>query len=575
MVAALPLDIYVAFLSHLPPNRTNDESIRVLAQFLRCSKLLREAALVGSLWKAHYRTRYLYPIEIVGSDPQWRILYAERRRADAIALEILDTIASQRRRRPEHVAHLTAMGFHIWDALEIETLQPLPPSLGGDARAKPHMLTRRYWARTAMNIITRRYAIAQWGPLTNDEQSLTFVDAFSVLSCFFGTPAREISDRLSSLSSSCLRYLADERITVDSAAADYRLPVICEQICVFMKRQGFGPVGPQSFHDVSNQFPHLYLTSKKRTIPIALVHVFVHIAHGLGIDASPVGFPTRVLVHIPCPPGQDDFLVDVFGAEVKTIVTLRDDIPFMLMRLGIPPDQIASYIMPCGPVPMLLRAARNILSFSGTEFLSPITQSAIEAAASIHLLFNSDELSTAHMLRHIDLDPLHCTTVLADISVFMHRAPRGLLQSTCEQVIMHEDDHAQVVHRRSIETPVSHRVGKVFTHRSRQYTGVIFGWDTTCAASIEWQRQMRVADLARGPAQPFYQVYSLEGGQRYVAEENISHDVDLTLELASTFLSNVASLPRFFSDAITASPNNPGRWLPSPELQTAYPDDVY
>ncbi|KAF8216042.1 hypothetical protein K438DRAFT_1799973 [Mycena galopus ATCC 62051] len=573
----LSLDLYVSVLEFVPAHRTDELGVRTLLSCLKANTQLREAALVGALWRPHYLARYLHSETDSETrlkarcNSNWRLMYAERRQQDRIALGLLDEITFRREGRYPLAATLASMSFDIWDALEIQCSLPVPALFGGSttARAASYALTRRFWAESILSAISRRFAIAQWGRLTNETgNSVSFVDAFSSLSCFFGKPPHEMQSHLSALGDACRQYLINQ----DELHA--QLPDLCANICRFMREQGFGAVEPTHFYDISNHFPHLYLTTNKRSIPISLVHVFVSIARQLGISASPVEFPARVLAHVSSPAGSDDFLVDVYASDTKAIVSLRNDVPVMLMRFGIPPDDLLQYISPCGASPMLLRAARNILASFRNDASRSTAQSAIYAAVCIHLLLTNEMQLVAHMLAHVDLDPLYCATFLADMQPLLRHGGQHQLANSCRIALEVEEEQATLVHPRTAQTQVAYYVGMVFEHRTYHYIGCITGWDQSCSASKEWQINMDVHSLARGADQPFYNVLSLDGSQRYVAEDNIDPRT-LTTELALQFFNDVSAIPRYFSDAYVSPDSCRGRWCLSPELQRAYPDDEY
>lgn len=302
-----------------------------------------------------------------------------------------------------------------------------------------------------------------------------------------------MQSHLLALGKVCREYLMKQKCTLDSDAPEYYLPEICTKICEFMREQGFGAVEracrscgddiyslppiAARFYDISNHFPHLYLTTNKRTIPISLVHIFVSLARDLGISASPVEFPTRVLAHVSSPPGSDDFLVDVYGADTKAIVSLRNDIPAMLLRLGVPPSNLSQYISPCGASPMLLRAARNILASFRNDASRSTAQSAIYAAVCIHLLLTNETHLVAHMLSHVDVDPLYCSTFLADMQPLLRPGSQHLLENSCRIALELEEQQAILVHPRTAQTQIAHYVGMVFVHRAYDYVGCITGWD--------------------------------------------------------------------------------------------------
>ncbi|KAJ7631118.1 YccV-like-domain-containing protein, partial [Roridomyces roridus] len=575
----LSLDLYISILEHVPVQRYGD-SVETLVTFSQTSTILREASQVTSLWEPFYRARYRFSEEIhefrrkVDLDNNWRLMYAERRRKDKIALGLLDRIVDTRQGRYRHAATLTAMSFDVWDAMEIESSLPVPslfdvnPQVGTRPCISP---TRRFWASSILDTIAKRSAIMQWGNLVSEdgENVPSFVQAHSSLSCFFGKPLVEVESHLTSLTAECRAYLEEKRCLLDPDAPEYDLALVCTTICQFMLQQGFGPVPSLNFHQISNHFPHLYLTSHRRSIAISLVHAFVALARSVGVTASPINFPGRVLVHISSPPGADDFLVDVYGAETKAILSLRHDLPPMLVRMGVSPDALLFYVSPCGAAPMLLRAARNILSSITNDTSHATTQAAIFASICIHLLLTEEVQLITHMVRHVEVDPLDCATFLSDLQPFLRRAAnREFLQETCRATLEIEEQEATTVHSRNATTAVAHYVGMVFQHRRYSYNACIIGWDPTCCKSEEWQMSMNVRSLTRGGNQPFYHVISLDGNHRYVAEDNIS-PIPFTEELAVQFLREIPVLPRYFSDICEIG------WRLSPELVYAYPDDEF
>ncbi len=197
----LPLDILISILEHLPASHAanGEESILVFIAFLEASSLLREAAKISTLWQPHYSARYHHCNDYEDSQRRsetkgdWRLLYAARRRIDRKALSLLDRIVQQRNGQLDHVAALCSMSFDVWDVLEIEASQPVPPLLRAfyndpsDASSvAPHAITRRYWARTILESIARIYAVNLWDRQQRGDLSVTFVDSFSALSCFSG-----------------------------------------------------------------------------------------------------------------------------------------------------------------------------------------------------------------------------------------------------------------------------------------------------------------------------------------------------------------------------------------------------
>lgn len=227
-----------------------------------------------------------------------------------------------------------------------------------------------------------------------------------------------------------------------------------------------------------NHFPHAYLTTNKHTIPLSLAHVFIAIAQGLGIAASPVNFPAKVLVHVASPePTVDDIYVDVYGAKTKAILSLRGDIPTLLSRMGVTPQNMMPHISPCGAVPMLLRATRNIMTSSHTTPPDKSTRPAILVAYGLHLLLTKQIDLVEHMTAL--MDPIDCATFPDSFIPALGQCPaRGLLDRLCKEALDDEADTAALCYPRSAqEVSIQYFVGMFFQHRKYGYFGCICRWD--------------------------------------------------------------------------------------------------
>ena len=180
----------------------------------------------------------------------------------------------------------------------------------------------------------------------------------------------------------------------------------------------------RSFHNIDHQFPHSYLTSNRKSIPISLVHVFVAIARSVGVVASPVDFPVRVLAHVSEPREDvDDFYVDVYDFQINPILSLRDDIPRLLSRQGVAPNRATDLISPCGPIPMLLRAGRNIMAslHSPRNTSAALARAAVTFAFSMHIQLSDRPDLVPQFIA--SCEPLHCATFVSEDMVPGH--PEG------------------------------------------------------------------------------------------------------------------------------------------------------
>ncbi|ESK90899.1 f-box domain-containing protein [Moniliophthora roreri MCA 2997] len=582
----LPLDCLIHILSQLSASRDaeGESSIRTFANCSLTNSLFRQAATISRLWEPHYKVRYRQ-CNVENEEQRkdklqenfW-LMYGERRKLDRTALGYLDKIVADRVGRYEWAKELCRMNFEIWDVLDLEA-EAMKGTLQyySDEKPKPS-ITRYYWTRAILREITRCYAVRLWARIP--EKEVSFVEGYSALSCFFGKLPDEMKTILDNLSAMARDFLLAAGCPLEPFHNKYDTKALCVKICDFLRESGFGPAEPLDFHDIHNQFPHCYLTSNRHTIPISLVHVFVAVARSVGIMASPVDFPVRVLAHVTEPADdKDDFYVDVFGSGQNAILSISEDIPRLLSRQGVAVNQMMDLISPCGPAPMLLRAGRNIMaSLHSTQFSSAdISHTSVILAFILHIQIGNRVDLIPQFIS--GCEPLDCATFVSEAMIPSH--PEGLnyrnvLTSRIAELLEQEEKEASVIHYRSHEElSIQHFVGLLFRHRRYHYVGCIFGWDPVCAASEEWKREMDVNTLLRGENQPFYHCFCEDGSVRYVAEDNIQPVVNPANEIFDSFQASVKTLPKYFTGIHLRKSDNSskGRFFLSPELEKAYPED--
>ena len=208
MIPQLPLDVLIKILSFLPAARARyDDGSLTLAYFLQSSYLLREAALVPSIWKTHYEMRY----EHCNEDKQvarreatgnnWRKMYLQRRQLDCLALGYLDKIVLERVGRQETASALFRLYMDVWDVLELESQCPVPELFADGAdgfiglRIPRHAITRRYWAKSMLDTISRGHAIDIWRAfwiIPPPFETPSFELTMSSMSCFFGKSEKRV-----------------------------------------------------------------------------------------------------------------------------------------------------------------------------------------------------------------------------------------------------------------------------------------------------------------------------------------------------------------------------------------------
>ncbi|KAF5388571.1 hypothetical protein D9757_004660 [Collybiopsis confluens] len=562
MIPPLPLDILIHILYQLSASRDEegDLAARAIAQCSAVDSLFRAASLTPTLWQRHYRARFLYANEAserqreAETHGDWKEMYYARRMIDQKVSLHLGEIVQHRTGRYEHVKSLTNFRFDTWDMLEFQTGMMEPSDYlkiydyGSDV--SPSLLaTRAHWASALQAAIGRMHATELWGCLRLGSQSVPFVQAFSATSCFFGKHPDVMKSMLAALTPRCTDYVVRSGVPLAPDDPKYDLKKLCTLICDFMTSEGFGPATAGGFHDVHNLLPHLYLAVNKHTIPLSLVHIFVAIARSMGIAASPVDFPVRVLVHISVPnPDLDDFYVDVFGASVQPILTLREDIPAILTRRGIPVNRIMYYISPATSAPMLLRNGRNILtSLDNASSSMGLLRSSTLLGLSLFLALSGSERFVDQFMAYAE--PLDCATFISEALIPSLEGCKAAesLSEHCQKALETEARMAKVV---KVSTTRQYFVGMVFEHKKYGYTAVITGWDPVCAASDTWISQMKVDDLHRGRTQPFYTVVCMDNSSRYVAEDNIRPLINPSTALLMKICKSIRVLPHFFTGVI-------------------------
>ncbi|THV07529.1 hypothetical protein K435DRAFT_772432, partial [Dendrothele bispora CBS 962.96] len=590
MIPPLPADVLISIIEQLPASRDfeGEISAQTLARCARVNTTFRNIISTPSLWETHHKVRYIYNDERAELQRQtqfgdnWRLRYSARRTIDRNCLVLLDKVIEKRQGRCDHATAIATNCLDAWDVLDIEAGKYKRPLVFCNVNEQPDLsLTKEFWATALNKAILRTYAVRLWGSLNLEgSDAVSFVDAMSATSCFLGRGPKETSSLLNALTIQCKEYLQAKKYPTNPDDPNYSLIDLCTQICEFLRSQDFGAVEAPNFHDMMNLFPHTYLTTHRRTIPLPLVHVFVSVARDLGIAASPVDFPTRVLAHISSPdPTMDDFYVDVFGSNEKAILSLREDIPVLLARQDFQLRSVEDYISPCLAPPMLLRTGRNLLASLHTTVRVPnsLSRDSILLAFSLHVLFTRRQPLISQMFSQVDA--LDAATFISEAlipGVDQYPIQHGL-SVACQGIMEQETREAAVTHLRSEEeTSIQHFVGMVFQHKKYSYIGCIYGWDPICLASDEWKSAMGIRNLTRGEEQPFYTCFCMDGSMRYVAEENIQPPFTCNREIFSRLTEVVDYLPKYFTGVImneTWAGHPKGRFALSPEVQLSYPED--
>ena len=194
----LPLDVCIDVLSLLP---VGDVGVKTLVACLETTKLLRETAQIPSVWKSQYEHRYSNCDRRREDDRRaalknnWYLMFVERAKLDNVARDLLIQLVEDRQNLRRYGAGVAMIefGMDVWDVLHLESGRPRPNAFrpldeADDTPHPVHSLTRTFWARSCLEMISRAEAIGIWKDVMTAGKSdaRSFERAISSLSCFLG-----------------------------------------------------------------------------------------------------------------------------------------------------------------------------------------------------------------------------------------------------------------------------------------------------------------------------------------------------------------------------------------------------
>lgn len=222
--------------------------------------------------------------------------------------------------------------------------------------------------------------------------------------------------------------------------------------------------------DILDKFPHAYLTTHKDTIPISLVHVFIAIAARLGIQAFPINFPGTVLCHVAAHEPDNPPLIVNPSSRNPNYAVLDDRIPpdespVHRMSRYHPQQLVQRLLIPCPAVVMLLRFCRNVsASFSYGSDVQKYASALLISV--IMLLYESDFINFADLLRLVKLRPLDCIFLLDEVEPYLAEDRAGRLRETCAAVLVDQKAAVQEQKWRKGENPGFFVGMPFYTHAS-------------------------------------------------------------------------------------------------------------
>ncbi|KNC98908.1 hemimethylated DNA binding domain-containing protein [Spizellomyces punctatus DAOM BR117] len=604
-LGALPEDLVEEILHFVEP--------KDIAGFCSVSKVWEKLCNDNRLWKknviAHgWKWWNSPPID----PPSWKKIYMHRTVTDRVVLEHLQNVLDSPRGR---IANMLKIAQHGSDAVDV--------LIGTIDEKKKDHLTRTYYARKILRLLSRQWVVSQWRllmPMLGSFHAQHIQTRHSTACSIAGVrpttyappfPLEYGAFLLSKFHSYTLD-VADVMGQLDALADEARLHVIdpgstgsgietrARQLYDFLfVVKGFtGAV--QDYYNVENSLIDKVL-SRRKGIPITLALLYHAVGRRLGLQIDMIGFPQHFLARIVTEDGSQWF-VDCFQQGRNGGFRTREECIDLLSDMRLVTRE--EYLSPTTDQDFYTRMASNIVAaVHHAPDLEQSTDIHIHAygAMIVLLLLSGDhtQISTRHPHRRILYGILRADVpedvwfAEADLAMLRARQTTGDsgmrgTQATLEIAAL-ENEVAEIwtvdgasapqnVKRRdpdmgrgsgsSKRIPRFH-VGETFSHSRYHYSGVIYGWDLVCSADEEWILRMGVDRLEHGRRQPFYNVFALgpDGARtyRYVAEQNI--------------------IPGNGDPAMFLAHEEIGKWferwdnermvfVPNKELREEYPDDL-
>ncbi|KAH8110622.1 hypothetical protein DFH11DRAFT_1514034 [Phellopilus nigrolimitatus] len=542
---------------------------------------LRDASMDPALWKAYYMHRYTHADVEKESERRsrlsddWRRMYYERRQQDHKALDHLQVVieTTRSRTRVKHAREIAKLGLDAWDALVAESTRPLPVLFQSDRdieKVKKGMpltnLSRKYWSSELQSIIAKRDAIEIWSSvkkhIRNNKSALpSFEEAFATLSSFHGILSDEILKNINSIADLCRENLEEEGVPYVPGTKGFDTPKLCIAICAFMRSQGFDQGEQNQFYDIRNSLPHLFISTQRRSLPLSLVFIFVTIAKRLGLPASALDTPGRVLALVR------GTFVDVYGSKTRAILNSSEDFG---------DTQFTPHVQATLTASLLGRVARNIsVALAQPDLLISdetrhVYLQARFLASCLSTLFGTnvtDDFFGRGMVESL-LFPLDLELVVRDRLIPNSRiGPRGVSEEFCDgtsaTIDVRESEIAAAVpqkSRASVKIVDCLFVGQI----------IMFSRNGCLGCVVEWERTRNNKYL-----------YSTISFNHHDVRPVHSEDVTLVDSCSSSMIRCFLANPLvglFFEDAeFVGVPDalgaGRGRFIMNARMRQLYPDD--
>uniref|UniRef100_A0A1B6E1X2 Hemimethylated DNA-binding domain-containing protein n=1 Tax=Clastoptera arizonana TaxID=38151 RepID=A0A1B6E1X2_9HEMI len=460
-------------------------------------------------------------------------------------------------------------------------------------------LTTKFYANKVLSCLRHIEVSKKWEKFKNDPPEKQILERGAVIIAQWCQADLEITDELIS---NQLDYIVDCIRNVLKLEYGERHPALCvstedlagwrtsnisdnqfnatisRQIIAAASEVLFNQMG---FHGDSEMYylPENSYINKvldlRQGIPITLSIVFESVTRRLGVKCEPVSFPGHFLLrwrdHYKNEglAGQPQY-IDVFnGGQFLT----KESCPNFTAQRRCPMHELFR-CSPATAIQVVERMANN-LEVAGRQrshtngrlarlrtvlellqLINPCNLSCLLQLARLYILYNlnKDVEALLDNINNMEIGDPRDQGQAANIKRMLEVY---LLQETKRKEM---DVEETTVCTRGMDVDVSFAVGMVMHHKKYNYTCVIFGWDSKCAADEEWRLQMNVFNLPRKDEQPFYNVLVGDGSTRYAAEDN--------LEIATEMCwIDHYEIGRYFHKFCGT------HYLPNDEKENEYPDD--
>lgn len=268
---------------------------------------------------------------------------------------------------------------------------------------------------------------------------------------------------------------------------------------------------------------------------MSLVCIFCAIAHRLGLRASIINFPNRILARIEgwmdmevedC----ESFIIDVFEyGEPLSPTEINNRLSF----IGIPQTSAANFLHSASPSEVITRVGRNIIESLTREeggIVGSNDNSRSAHAAVAALLFVQPMVDALPNILY--QFPMDVFSIERDyIPIVQREGVEGFLmadrlrmtqRSILERDAQPIEPRLRAQERKEDDKEVLYHIGTIFRHRRWGYIGVIKRWDPRCSADEVWIQGNNVDALDNGGRQqPFYSISADDGSDRYIAQVNV------------------------------------------------------